>query len=120
MVSSLIFLRSSSSLGGSSVALSRSCFPSGEKRNPLTPPLCVVTAQASPPSALIIHTCRSPSFSRSLRNASRLPSGDHSGAPALLSPRVYCRGVPPAVGTTHTWVTFFHSLSFSIFVSVTV
>src|SRR2546423_2255406 len=86
----------------------------------MTPPLCEVTAQASPPSAIIIHTCRSPSFSRSVRNASIDPSGDHSGADALLSPRVYCRALPPLVGTTQTCVICFHSLSFSIFTSLTV
>ena len=55
-----------------------------------------------------------------LTNNNCFPSGDHSGAPALLSPRVNWRDFPPAVGTTQTCVTFFHSLSFSIFVSPTV
>src|SRR5207247_4804340 len=101
-------------------ALSTRRLPSGEKRKPLMPPLCDVTAHPSPPSAIIIHTWRSPSFSRSLRNASSDPSGDHSGALALLSPRVYCRALPPPIGTTQICEMLFHSLSFSIFTSLTV
>src|SRR5438132_999888 len=49
----------------------------------------------------------------------RVPSGDHCGADALLSPRVNCLGFSPVIATTQTWLTDFHSLSFSIFVSLT-
>ena len=42
-----------------------------------------------------------------------------NGALALFSPRVYWRHPPAFVEATQTWVTFFHSLSFSIRVSPT-
>src|ERR1051325_60166 len=100
--------------------MNASCLPSGEKRNAVMPPLCDVTTHASPPSEGIIQTCRSPSFSRSLRNANNFPSGDHSGAFALFSPRVYWRAPVPDIGVTQICVTVFHSLSFSVFVSLAV
>src|SRR5690242_1026458 len=89
--------RLSSALSGSA-ALNRIFLPSGEMAKLLTPPSCLVAAQASPPSVYMTCTWLPPpsepasldvaaaADAREERNARREPSGNHAGAVVLASP----------------------------------
>src|SRR5437764_14763083 len=121
--SSLFFARFSLSSLSGSVATRRSVLPSGENSNARTPDLCFVTCQGSPPSTYMNQTCCFFSFSSPafIRKPTILPPGDHCTSETLSSPRVYCREEPadPEVDVSHSWVTDFQGLSFSILFSAT-
>src|SRR5205807_6472434 len=121
--SSLFFARFSRSSVSGTVATRSNVLPSGENSNKRTPDLCLVTCQGSPPSTYMNHTCCFFSFSSPafIRNPTLLPSGDPRISETLSSPRVYCRAAlaGPDDGTTHSCVSDFHGLSFSILFSAT-
>ena len=106
----------------SAVLTTASRRPSGDQSRPSTFFGSSVSWRASPPAANgRTQTCVPPSFGasalpafappppawstapRSLRNAIRVPSGDHRGVVSLLLPTVSCRaGALPSAGASHS------------------
>src|SRR5688500_18135729 len=80
--------------------------PCGDHSKVVTPPFSFVTSSASPPATLMRQTFALPLLD--VMNPIHLPSGDHRGSVADLSPRVSCRlSVPSAFAT---WICESHSL----------
>src|SRR6476661_7502623 len=79
-----------------SAASTSSRDPSGEKRTSSADPSNVPTGRASPASSSSRWTVARPAWSRSDRNASTRPSGDHRGEVSERGPRVAWRAPEPS------------------------